>query len=268
MWVTAARGEPFSLPRAARDRVGSPTVATTPTCPWPLRLPSSATACWTGSPRRRASRLACDRRAAGTHCAGARTRRQPHGRARLRPPPRGGPEASARPGHRRGLRHRCIFAWDGVTAGKWLFAPPQVRQEAPHGLAFRGQRASALAPRPATDKHKTRHPLRSGGPSLFERDEVPGPGIEPGTRGFSVTPRVPPRVGTPALLADLDAPQASLLRLGWGNGGEMDLRDPGPQRPHLDGPNNSTVANGSADQGRNLFSVNFVVCPGFTSTRT
>jgi hypothetical protein len=41
------------------------------------------------------------------------------------------------------------------------------------------------------EKHKTRHPLRSGGPSMFERDEVPGPGIEPGTRGFSVTPRVP-----------------------------------------------------------------------------
>jgi integrase len=34
--------------------------------------------------------------------------------------------------------------------------------------------------------HKTRQDLRPGGPSMFEQDEVPGPGIEPGTRGFSV----------------------------------------------------------------------------------
>ena len=30
----------------------------------------------------------------------------------------------------------------------------------------------------------------------------------------------------------------------------------------------STIANGSADHGRKRFSVNFVFCPGFTSTRT
>jgi hypothetical protein len=31
--------------------------------------------------------------------------------------------------------------------------------------------------------------------------------------------------------------------------------------------NNSTVANGSADHGRKRFNVNFVFCPGWTSTR-
>ena len=31
--------------------------------------------------------------------------------------------------------------------------------------------------------------------------------------------------------------------------------------------NTSTVANGSADHGRKRFNVNFVFCPGWTSTR-
>ena len=43
--------------------------------------------------------------------------------------------------------------------------------------------ASAVAP----EKHKTRHPLQGDGPRMIALDDlVPGPGIEPGTRGFSV----------------------------------------------------------------------------------
>ena len=37
---------------------------------------------------------------------------------------------------------------------------------------------------------------------------------------------------------------------------------------HLEAPNSSTVANGSTDHGRRRVSVNFVFCPGFTSTMT
>jgi hypothetical protein len=37
---------------------------------------------------------------------------------------------------------------------------------------------------------------------------------------------------------------------------------------HLEEPNNSTLSNGLADQGRKRLSVNFVGCPGFTSTST
>jgi len=37
---------------------------------------------------------------------------------------------------------------------------------------------------------------------------------------------------------------------------------------HLDGPNKSIVANGSADNGLNRFSVNLVGCPGLTLTST
>jgi hypothetical protein len=36
---------------------------------------------------------------------------------------------------------------------------------------------------------------------------------------------------------------------------------------HLAGPNTSTLSKGLAAQGRNRFRVNFVVCPGVTSTR-
>ena len=37
---------------------------------------------------------------------------------------------------------------------------------------------------------------------------------------------------------------------------------------YLEEPNSSTVAKGSTDHGRRRLSVNFVFCPGFTSTMT
>ena len=59
-------------------------------------------------------------------------------------------------------------------------------------------------------------------------------------------------------------PKRGKLRLVWRAGGTLALR----VCLHLDAPNSSTVANGSADHGRKRFSVNFVFCPGVTSTRT
>ena len=49
------------------------------------------------------------------------------------------------------------------------------------------------------------------------------------------------------------------------NGGQCQEQSSG--RSYLTGPNNSTFSNGFAPQGRKRFSVNFVFCPGATSTR-
>ncbi len=57
-----------------------------------------------------------------------------------------------------------------------------------NGLAGRPTNLSVTAEQLPSDgeKQKARQTLRSGGPHDVGRDGVPGPGIEPGTRGFSV----------------------------------------------------------------------------------
>ncbi len=45
---------------------------------------------------------------------------------------------------------------------------------------------TTLPPTVEPENRRPRETLRSGGAEMFERDVVPGPGIEPGTRGFSV----------------------------------------------------------------------------------
>src|SRR5262249_35727945 len=76
---------------------------------------------------------------------------------------------------------------------------------------------------------------------------------------FYLVVRAEQRIISPLLLS-FDCRRAHLRSVAFTSGRVVCL--------HLDEPNNSTAANGSADHGRNRFSVNFVLSPGLTSTRT
>jgi len=65
--------------------------------------------------------------------------------------------------------------------------------------------------------------LRSDGPKMFERVEVPGPGIEPGTRGFSGRVCTWPRPREPFRKRRTGKATEAALLQGDAGSGQMDL---------------------------------------------
>jgi integrase-like protein len=78
----------------------------------------------------------------------------------------------------------------------------------------------------STEEGEDRRPrenLRSGGAEMFERDVVPGPGIEPGTRGFSVLVGEWPRPREPLEKRRARGATEAELCQGDAGSGQMDL---------------------------------------------
>ena len=85
--------------------------------------------------------------------------------------------------------------------------------------------ASRAGQRTGPEKQKTRQTLRSDGPEMSARDvEVPGPGIEPGTRGFSGLVREWPRPRDPLEKQRVKgAGEADLCQPDAGSEGQLSL---------------------------------------------
>jgi hypothetical protein len=77
---------------------------------------------------------------------------------------------------------------------KWVANPARTGRTRRAG---RGSTVTAVADTHGAENSETQGTLQSSGLLMFERDEVPGPGIEPGTRGFSGLVREWPRPRDP-----------------------------------------------------------------------
>ncbi len=66
---------------------------------------------------------------------------------------------------------------------KWVAKPARTGRT---GRARRRSAATITSGTPGAENIETQGTLQSTGPLMFDQEEVPGPGIEPGTRGFSV----------------------------------------------------------------------------------